>query len=358
MSGEWLLRPVRQEARTPHTKGRGRRLGHCVRSLGCRHRRARHGRVGERWQAKHLLDTRSDARLPAVRATHVPRLSPAPEYDWHASAMNTQTCGWCAEEIPANVTVCPHCQGAVAPSPALQPPSTPGSPSAPAGWYDDPQMADTRRYWDGQRWTVHVVPKQEVGTPPAVLAAAAPASFSPTAAKDDTSYVWGLVLLPLVGIVLDWTVPAITADGGTAAGFFGASIALVFADARRLKENGIQNGPSRWWVLLIPGYLIARTRRIGSAAIIPIAWFLAFGASALSVYLAPFPTDWTGEEIASDIEAQFAEEFDTTATVTCPSIDNALKGDSIDCDVREEGGETATAHVEFDNDSGYTWQIR
>ena len=24
-----------------------------------------------------------------------------------------------------------------------------------AGWYDDPSMVNTRRYWDGQAWTEH-----------------------------------------------------------------------------------------------------------------------------------------------------------------------------------------------------------
>src|SRR5690349_5833156 len=29
----------------------------------------------------------------------------------------------------------------------------------PAGWYQDPAMADTLRYWDGQTWTDHIAPK-------------------------------------------------------------------------------------------------------------------------------------------------------------------------------------------------------
>lgn len=30
--------------------------------------------------------------------------------------------------------------------------------STKAGWYPDPVMADTRRYWDGSRWTDHIAP--------------------------------------------------------------------------------------------------------------------------------------------------------------------------------------------------------
>jgi hypothetical protein len=38
------------------------------------------------------------------------------------------------------------------PEPALPPP----------GWYNDPKMADTRRYWNGSAWTDHIAPG---GTP-------------------------------------------------------------------------------------------------------------------------------------------------------------------------------------------------
>ena len=34
--------------------------------------------------------------------------------------------------------------------------STNGGPSA--GWYPDPSMAGTQRYWDGSRWSDHVAP--------------------------------------------------------------------------------------------------------------------------------------------------------------------------------------------------------
>lgn len=27
-----------------------------------------------------------------------------------------------------------------------------------AGWYPHPTMADTRRYWDGEKWTSHIAP--------------------------------------------------------------------------------------------------------------------------------------------------------------------------------------------------------
>lgn len=41
---------------------------------------------------------------------------------------------------------------------AQAPHAPPPTPKPPAGWYIHPTMADTRRYWDGQRWTADIAP--------------------------------------------------------------------------------------------------------------------------------------------------------------------------------------------------------
>ena len=33
-----------------------------------------------------------------------------------------------------------------------------GQQGPPPGWYPDPHMADTKRYWDGTRWSDHIAP--------------------------------------------------------------------------------------------------------------------------------------------------------------------------------------------------------
>ncbi len=37
--------------------------------------------------------------------------------------------------------------------------------SPEAGWYPHPSMANTRRYWDGERWTDHIAPAPVVQQP-------------------------------------------------------------------------------------------------------------------------------------------------------------------------------------------------
>lgn len=38
--------------------------------------------------------------------------------------------------------------------------------SNPAGWYDDPFLDDTLRYWNGETWTKDTLPKPPVAPPP------------------------------------------------------------------------------------------------------------------------------------------------------------------------------------------------
>ncbi|WP_418059863.1 DUF2510 domain-containing protein [Pimelobacter simplex] len=68
------------------------------------------------------------------------------------------------------------------------------APQVAPGWYPDPQMTNTQRYWDGGRWTEHVAPLAR----PAVL------PFVP--AKDNgTLIVAGVVtalLFPIVGFII------------------------------------------------------------------------------------------------------------------------------------------------------------
>lgn len=39
-----------------------------------------------------------------------------------------------------------------------KPQATKAEPAAAAGWYRDPRMAGTQRYWDGSAWTDNVAP--------------------------------------------------------------------------------------------------------------------------------------------------------------------------------------------------------
>jgi uncharacterized protein len=45
----------------------------------------------------------------------------------------------------------------------MERPEAPIPPSAPAGWYSDPDGSGRRRYWDGERWTDALAPYESAG---------------------------------------------------------------------------------------------------------------------------------------------------------------------------------------------------
>ncbi len=55
--------------------------------------------------------------------------------------------------------------------------------TVPAGWYTDPQVRGTLRYWDGARWTEHTAPMPPPAAPPmqgpSVPGPPAPGQFTP-----------------------------------------------------------------------------------------------------------------------------------------------------------------------------------
>lgn len=62
--------------------------------------------------------------------------------------------------------------------------------STPAGWYPDPQRAQTQRYWDGSAWSDHVAPAAVVESSNGAVIAA--------------GYVFA-VLMPIVGFIIGLT---------------------------------------------------------------------------------------------------------------------------------------------------------
>ena len=69
--------------------------------------------------------------------------------------------------------------------------------STPPGWYPDPRMTGTQRYWDGERWTDHV----------------APLAHSPAPASSGGVSVWVIAGGILIAAIVLWFVySVVTAD--------------------------------------------------------------------------------------------------------------------------------------------------
>jgi hypothetical protein len=100
------------------------------------------------------------------------------------------------------------------------------SEKTPAGWYDDPSMVNTRRYWDGQKWTEH---RQEVAAPKVAAAEEQPASNWITA-----GYLCA-VFLPPVGLIIG--ISRLGAEPKWAWKTIGIALAVMFVGAALYVHN-------------------------------------------------------------------------------------------------------------------------
>lgn len=90
----------------------------CYLAVRPRYVEIKEGRVAQRFQASQL--SLSDSAIPPVPAATIPR-PPVPSPSTRAAT------------------------------------PTPPPPGTPAGWFSDPVGQYEHRYWDGSRWTEHVV---------------------------------------------------------------------------------------------------------------------------------------------------------------------------------------------------------
>jgi len=72
-----------------------------------------------------------------------------------------------------------------------------GDKQPAAGWYDDPTMVNTRRYWDGTQWTQH---RQEMPAPAARAPVPAVVEEKPSN-WINAAYLFAF-LLPVVGLII------------------------------------------------------------------------------------------------------------------------------------------------------------
>lgn len=98
----------------------------------------------------------------------------------------------------------------------------------------------------------------------------------PLAGKDiDNRLAWGIVAVPLVGMVLE----AITGSALTWL-YLAANIALCILDERRLKAAG-HEAPSSWWCILVPVYLWKRAGLLKQSKKIFWCWIAAFALALM-----------------------------------------------------------------------------
>jgi hypothetical protein len=184
----------------------------------------------------------------------------------------------------------------------------PESPSprpwvAPEGWYPDQEQPGTLRYWDGSGWTEHQAP----------YAGQAPVPWD----RPSMTYAWLLAVTPVMFLLTDLTFLRLFAGDSvlsSSAVSMGLLVGLVLADSSKLQRAGVRVSP--WWgVLLLPVYLILRTKRAGSTVAVPVVWFALMVGYVLASTAMPYGDDRDASETASPAAVPSPAPFSPTASV-------------------------------------------
>lgn len=92
------------------------------------------------------------------------------------------------------------------------------APPTPPGWYPDPKMAGTQRYWDGARWSDHVAPARPAARP------------SDQASSNLEMWGWlGAFFFPIAGFIIAIVMISKGQSQGRAAAMLAVSIVFSVA---------------------------------------------------------------------------------------------------------------------------------
>jgi hypothetical protein len=210
--------------------------------------------------------------------------------------------------------------------------------------------------WDEAKETAPAspTPARAEPPPPATTASVAIAGTPPPRPRVDPTYAWTIALLPLVWIPLAYLAPAAASSWGVF-GVWAATAGLAGLDSRRLREQGVM--VSAWSVLLlIPVYLILRTKRAGSTPAIPVVWFASFGASILALTTFAAVYDFDGDYAEPQIEKWLRDQGVRNVNVDCPDTTTRVGGE-IECSVTDASGRSVTVVVTMAEDGAYSWQV-
>lgn len=163
---------------------------------------------------------------------------------------STITCPHCGEDSPRFGSRCAYCGGDLKATKAHQ--AAPGGPLEP-GWYADPSMAQTRRYWNGEKWTDHLAPSD---------------GRTRTGFEVPTKLAWIVALLPIPAGLLIGLLPV----GGLIV-YVAASALVARRDQQDLEDRGVE--VFQFWVLVPLIYLVVRAVKTRSSAWLPVVCVFA-----------------------------------------------------------------------------------
>jgi hypothetical protein len=162
--------------------------------------------------------------------------------------------------------------------------------------------------------------------------------------------------VPLVPIAVALLAPQVYRSGAIVAGVaFALNVVFAIIDARRVQALGYRDDtlPA---ALLVPVYLIVRTRKVGSSVAIPILWFVTFGLSVVALATFARVHAYSGDDVGQYVDQQLSQQLGGHVTFHCPDMSD-LSGASYTCTAQDRKRNTAAVDVTLGGDSGYVWQL-
>jgi hypothetical protein len=167
----------------------------------------------------------------------------------------------------------------------------------------------------------------------------------------DPTYAWTTALLPLTWLLVAYFAPEALTWAWLP--LVGVAVLLCALDRRRIRaETGIELAPSD--LLIVPVYLIDRTRKLHSTPAIPVVWFVATGVALLSMFTFAASYQFDGDGIEPQITKWIKGQGIDDATVDCPNT-WVHEGKKVTCTVIRPNGKMTAVYVQLDSDGFYTW---
>lgn len=250
---------------------------------------------------------------------------------------------------------------------------------------------DGTQFWDGSAWQPIPSPTPSSSpdashsaspaaavapaAPPPALHAAAPRAGLPNSWAVN-KWAWRIALSPLLLFVaagaLDPSYPTWIAYALGLVVVIGATFA-VDRDVRLLKEHGVGAEQSFTAAVLLlyligaPAYLIHRTRKAGTTALIPITWFVTALVALSPVVIAATAGTLPGEtensadyasEMGLNLESELEDAGAVDPIVTCPDAASYDEGDMVICDVTSTSDGAFEVVVNIRNGGYFEWQVQ
>lgn len=179
-------------------------------------------------------------------------------------------------------------------------------------------------------------------------------------------WAWGIAMAPLVwgAALVWWTITAPPTGWGVMFAMAASVVASAVATRRDVRTLGNHSARTErsfptavllLYVIAAPVYLIYRTRKASTSALIPVAWFVCVAASVFSVAFVPASEV---KRVELDLSQDLSVVTSRPMRVDCPNDADYSPGSRVVCHVENHGDRPHDVVVEMRANGDHTWEVQ